>query len=134
MIIDYMVVVMIPVIGLLLSRVMGYDGAKLLNSELTGVGRAAAVILAIANLVLLPIFTGQSIGKILTGLRIVRIDGRQVPTGAMAVRQTAGYFLTLASLGIGFLLSVFSSKGRALHDYLTGTVVVYADKRTKRIR
>jgi uncharacterized RDD family membrane protein YckC len=35
----------------------------------------------------------------------------------------------LGSLGLGFLMSVFSRKGRALHDYLSGTLVIYAQKR-----
>jgi uncharacterized RDD family membrane protein YckC len=132
-IIDYMVVLMIPVVSLLLSRVMGYDGARLLNSEWTSVGRVAMVLLALANFILLPVFTGQTIGKILTGLRIVRADGSPATTGSMVFRQTGGYLLTAASFGIGFLISVFSNKGRALHDYIAGTVVIYAEKR-RRIR
>ena len=77
-------------------------------------------------------FSGQTLGKIMTGLRIVRIDGRTPTIGAIAFRQTGGYLLTLASGGIGFFVSFFSSKGRALHDYLAGTVVIYADRRVVR--
>lgn len=130
--IDYIVVVLIPVISLLLSRIMGYDGAGLLNSELTGVGRIAALLLGLANFILLPILAGQTIGKILTGLRIVRMDGLPVSTWTMLFRQTTGYFFIAATLGIGFLVSAFSGNGRALHDYLAGTVVIYADKRPRR--
>jgi uncharacterized RDD family membrane protein YckC len=83
-------------------------------------------------MVFLPMFSGQTIGKIITGLRIVRIDGTAPTIGAIAFRQTGGYLLTLASAGIGFFISVFSSKGRALHDYLSGTVVIYADRRVVR--
>jgi len=39
--------------------------------------------------------------------------------------------LTAVSLGLGFLVSIFSGNGRALHDYLAGTVVIYADKRRR---
>lgn len=131
LIIDYVVVVMIPVISLLLSRVMGNDGAKLLSSELTGVGRIAALLLGLANFILLPVLAGQTIGKILTGLRIVRMDGLPVAAGAMVFRQTAGYFFTAVSLGLGFIVSAFGRTGRALHDYLAGTVVIYADKRPR---
>lgn len=132
LIIDYIIVVTIPVISLLLSRTMGYDGAKLLGSELMTIGRIAALLLALANFVLLPVFAGQTIGKIMTGLRIVQIDGSAVPAGAMLFRQTGGYLLTAATLGIGFIISAFGNTGRALHDYLAGTVVIYADKRRRR--
>ncbi|HUR96436.1 MAG TPA: RDD family protein [Pyrinomonadaceae bacterium] len=132
LIIDYIVVIAIPVIGLLLSRFSGNDGTKLLNEGLSGASWLIAILVGVTNLVLLPMFSGQTLGKIVTGLRIVRIDGTAPPIGIIALRQTAGYVLTLASAGIGFFVSAFSSKGRALHDYLSGTVVIYADRRVRR--
>ncbi len=131
LIIDYIIVIAIPVIGLLLSRFAGNDGAKLLNEGLSSAGWLVAILVGFTNIVFLPMFSGQTLGKIVTGLRIVRIDGSAPTIGAVAFRQTAGYFLTLASAGIGFLISLFSSKGRALHDYLSGTVVIYADRRVR---
>ena len=130
--VDYIIVIAIPVIGLLLSRFAGNDGAKLLNDGLNNAGWLVAVLVGITNIVLLPMFSGQTLGKMVTGLRIVKIDGTSPSIGAIAFRQTGGYFLTLASAGLGFFTSVFSSKGRALHDYLSGTVVIYADRRVQR--
>ena len=132
LIIDYIIVVAIPVIGLLLSRLSGNDGAKLLNEGLSSAGWLIAVLVGLTNIVLLPMFSGQTLGKIITGLRIVRIDGRAPSIGSIAFRQTGGYLLTLATGGLGFFVSFFSSKGRALHDYLAGTVVIYADRRVVR--
>ena len=132
LIIDYIVVIAIPVIGLLVSRFTGNDGAKLLNEGVSSASWLVAALVGFTNIVFLPMFSGQTLGKIVTGLRIVRIDGTAPTIGAIAFRQTGGYFLTLASLGIGFFFSVFSSKGRALHDYLSGTVLIYADRRIKR--
>jgi uncharacterized RDD family membrane protein YckC len=132
LIIDYIIVVAIPVIGLLLSRFAGNDGTKLLNEGLSNAGWLIGILVGVINMVFLPMFTGQTFGKIVTGLRIVRIDGTTPTVGAVAFRQTVGYFLTLASFGLGFLVSAFSSKGRALHDYLSGTVVIYAERRAKK--
>jgi uncharacterized RDD family membrane protein YckC len=132
LIIDYIVVIAIPVIGLLLSRFSGNDGTKLLNEGLSSAGWMVAVLVGFTNMVFLPMFSGQTLGKIVTGLRIVRIDGTAPTIGQIAFRQTGGYLLTLASAGLGFFVSVFSSKGRALHDYLSGTVVIYADRRVVR--
>jgi len=132
LIIDYIVVIAIPVIGLLVSRFAGNDGAKLLNEGTSSASWLVAALVGFTNIVFLPMFSGQTLGKMVTGLRIVRIDGTAPTITAIAFRQTGGYFLTLASAGIGFFFSVFSSKGRALHDYLSGTVVIYADRRIKR--
>jgi uncharacterized RDD family membrane protein YckC len=132
LIIDYIIFIALPVIGLLVSRFAGNDGARLLNEGMSSASWLVAALVGFTNIVFLPMFSGQTIGKIVTGLRIVRIDGSSPTIGAIAFRQTGGYLLTLASAGIGFFLSVFSSKGRALHDYLAGTVVIYADRRIKR--
>ena len=132
LIIDYIVVISIPVIGLLASRFAGNDGAKLLTAGMSSASWLIAALVGFTNIVFLPMFSGQTLGKIVTGLRIVRIDGTAPTIGQIAFRQTGGYFFTLGSAGIGFFLSVFSSKGRALHDYLAGTVVIYADRRIKR--
>jgi uncharacterized RDD family membrane protein YckC len=132
LIIDYIIVVAIPVMGLLLSRFFGNDGTKLLNEGLSNAGWLVAILVGLTNMVFLPMFSGQTVGKILTSLRIVNIDGTAPTIGAVAFRQTGGYILTLVSLGIGFFISVFSSKGRALHDYLSGTIVIYADRRVRR--
>ena len=128
LIIDYIIVVAVPVIGLLLSRFYGNDGTKLLNEGLSSAGWLIAILAGVTNIVFLPMFSGQTLGKIVTGLRIVRIDGTSPSMGTIVFRQVGGYLVTLASLGIGFFVSVFSSKGRALHDYLAGTVVIYADQ------
>ena len=130
--IDYIIVIAIPVISLLLSRFAGNDGLRLLNDGVNNAGWFVALLVAISNLVLLPMYSGQTLGKIVTRLRIVNLDGSSPALGAVALRQTVGYFLTLVTLGFGFVLACFSRRGRALHDFLAGTMVIYADRRVRR--
>jgi uncharacterized RDD family membrane protein YckC len=132
LIIDYIVVIAVPVIGLLLSRFAGNDGAKLLNDTLNNAGWLLAVFVGITNLIFLPMASGQTIGKMATGLRIVNTDGTAPASSTIVLRQTFGYLFTALTLGLGFLLSAFSRKGRALDDLLAGTVVIYADRRIRR--
>jgi uncharacterized RDD family membrane protein YckC len=47
----------------------------------------------------------------------------------MALRNTLGYLATLLTLGIGLLMAVVTPSGRALHDYIAGTMVVFGKKR-----
>lgn len=130
--IDYIIVVAFPVIGLLFSRFSGNDGAKLLNDSVNSAAWLIGLFVGIVNLVFLPMASGQTVGKLATGLRIVALDGSAPSVARIAMRQTVGYFLTIASLGLGFFVCFFSSKGRTLHDYLSGTVVIYGDRRVKR--
>jgi uncharacterized RDD family membrane protein YckC len=129
LIVDYIIVVAIPVIGILLGRYMGNDGVKLLNSEINNTGWLIAVLIGLTNFVIFPMFSGQTIGKMLTGIRILSIDGRPVSFTKVLLRHLVGYPLTLLTGGLGFLFSVFNKKGRALHDYLSGTVVIYGRRR-----
>lgn len=122
---DYLLFIVFPVAGLLLSRMFGNDGARLLSSDLNNVGWLIAIIVGISNILLLPMVAGQSLGKMFAGLRIVSVNGERAGVGKIALRQTLGYLLTIATGLLGLFISVFSSKGRALHDYLTGTMVVY---------
>lgn len=122
---DYLLVIIWPVLGLLLGRSLGIDGARLLNGELNNIAWLIAILVGLSNNILLPLLTGRSLGKLITGLRIVTSEGDEPSIGSMLFRQTLGYLLTAGSLGLGFLLSVFSSKGRALHDYISGTQVVF---------
>lgn len=130
--IDYIILIIIPVASLLLVRFMfDYDGTRLLNSELNNAGWLITLLLAITNFVIFPLFSGQSIGKILTGLKVVKTDGGDPSLKNLIVRHFVGYPLIFLTGGLGFLLSVFNEKGRALHDYLAGTVVIYGQRRQK---
>lgn len=131
LLIDYMLVVMVPVIFLLIGRLLGNDGRKLLDSQLSGAGWLIAVLIALSNWVIFPMLSGQSVGKMLTGLRIVGTDGNAASTTRILMRHLVGYPLTILTMGIGFLISAFNSKGRALHDFLAGTTVIYGQSKKK---
>jgi len=129
--IDYILLVVAPVAALLLGKFFGYDGTKLLNSETSNAGWLIAVLLALTNFIIFPLLTGQTVGKMLTGLKVVKADGTEPTIGALLVRHLIGYPLVFLTLGLGFLFSVFNQKGRALHDFLSGTVVIYGQRRVK---
>ncbi len=129
--IDYILLVTIPVAALLLGRFFNYDGTRLLNSEVSNAGWLITILLALTNFIIFPLFSGQSIGKMLTGLKIVRTDGSEPSLSALLLRHLLGYPLIFLTIGLGFFISIFSQKGRALHDFLAGTVVIYGQRRQK---
>ena len=129
LIIDYIIFVSAPVLGILISRYMGNDGAKLFSSRIYDTSWLICGLVGITNFVIIPMFTGQSIGKMLTGIRIVKSDGNAVSSSRILVRHLLGYPLTILTFGLGFLFSVFNRKGRALHDYLSGTTVIFGRRR-----
>jgi uncharacterized RDD family membrane protein YckC len=130
--IDYILLVAVPVVSLVLGRFFEYDGSKLLNSELSNAGWLVLILLVLTNFVIFPMFSGQSIGKFATGLKIVQSDGNAPSVSQVLARHLLGYPLTVLTFGTGFLISVFNRKGRALHDFLAGTAVVYGRRRKER--
>ncbi len=130
--IDYILLIFIPVSSLLIGRLRNIESSKLLNSEISNTGWLIMILLALTNFVIFPMFSGQSIGKMLTGLRVVRTDGNAASFSQLLVRHSIGYLLTIATVGLGFLFSILNPKGRALHDFLAGTVVVYGQRRTEK--
>jgi uncharacterized RDD family membrane protein YckC len=100
----------------------------LLNGDLNATGWMIAVLVAVSNLVFLPLAAGRSVGKMLTGLRIVSIGGTQASFKRVFLRQTLGYFVAVITLGLGYFVCALNSRGRALHDYMAGTIVIQAKK------
>ena len=131
--VDYMLFIAVPVIFLLIGRMLGDDGRKLLNSQLNNAGWLIAILIAVSNLIIFPMMSGQSIGKMLTGLRVVKTDGGAPSVVTLLIRHLIGYPLIVLTAGLGFLISAFNIKGRALDDFLAGTIVIYGRRRIKEI-
>jgi uncharacterized RDD family membrane protein YckC len=72
---------------------------------------------------------GTTIGGVVCGLRVVRLDGRAIdwPT---AVARALGCFLSAAVAGLGFIWVVFDAERQSWHDKIAGTVVVHAPRGT----
>ena len=68
-------------------------------------------------------YKGATIGGIVCGLRVVRLDDRPLDWQTTVVRAL-GCFLSLAVAGLGFVWVVFDSERQSWHDKIAGTVVV----------
>jgi uncharacterized RDD family membrane protein YckC len=66
---------------------------------------------------------GATPGKSLLGLVIATMEGRTPIGYGRALLRLLGYSVSLAFLGIGFLLIAFSPDRRGLHDRIAGTRV-----------
>jgi uncharacterized RDD family membrane protein YckC len=67
---------------------------------------------------------GRTAGMSLCSLHAVDARKACVPTTGQCARRALVYMLSLATLGLGVLYSLFDAEGRTAHDILSGTVVV----------
>ncbi len=122
--IDYILLLVFPAGWLALGRIFGESGTVSIGPLVWVIG----IIFFAANFLLLPSLRGQSLGKMLTGLTIVNIDGTNLSFGRLLVRNTVGYLVTAGTAGLGFIISALNSSGRTLHDILAGTIVIRGRK------
>ena len=64
-----------------------------------------------------------TLGKMALGVRVTNLDGKRISFGKATVRYL-GRFLSAITLGIGYLMIVFTEKKQGLHDMIAGTLVL----------
>jgi len=70
---------------------------------------------------------GTTIGGIICGLKLVRLDDRKVDWATAVVRALGG-FLSLAAAGVGFIWVAFDDQKQSWHDKIAGTTIVHVPK------
>ncbi|MFL6601736.1 MAG: RDD family protein [Steroidobacteraceae bacterium] len=109
-------------------------GALLLDIVLIGIvlhqfhesTRLELIVLATYGAVMWKL-KGSTIGGIICGLQVVRLDGRPIDWPTAIVRALS-CFLSLAVVGLGFLWIAIDSERQSWHDKIAGTAVVRAPK------
>jgi len=123
LLIDYILLVLILTFSIMVARLMG-GGARLAGGTAEKIGILITLVMAVLDLGVLAGLRGKTVGKWTTGLRIERTDGGAPGIGRALLRHFVGYPLSLLPFGLGFLIVTVSATGRALHDFIAGTVVV----------
>jgi uncharacterized RDD family membrane protein YckC len=129
--IDYVLLALIMTLSVMIARLLG-GGARMAGGNAEKIGIVVTLIVAVIDLGVLAGLSGQSVGKWATGLRVERINGRAPGIGRSLLRHFIGYPLSFLPLGLGFLVVVVNANGRALHDVITGTIVVLEYPRYQR--
>lgn len=122
LLIDYILLALILTFSIMVARLMG-GGARLAGGTAEKFGVLLTLIAAVLDLGVFAGLTGKTVGKWTTGLRIERVNGGPPGIGRALLRHFVGYPLSFLPFGLGFLIVTVSGK-RALHDLISGTIVV----------
>lgn len=68
---------------------------------------------------------GQTLGKMLMGIRVVKVTGEPL-TATDVVLRYLGYWLNSAVFAIGWFWAAFDENRQGWHDKIAGTIVVQA--------
>jgi uncharacterized RDD family membrane protein YckC len=109
--------------GIILG-VLSFLAGLILGDRIFGIG-VGFIVGVIYNSYFWTQNNGQTPGKSLMGIRVVKTNGQ--PIGVLdAVIRYIGYYINTFLLFLGWLWAVFDSRNQGFHDKLAGTVVVNA--------
>lgn len=82
------------------------------------------ILLAIYATYFLAYRNGQTLGKRLLRIRVVKLDGQPLTLMDATIRSSIGYPLSIAFLLVGFFWAFLDKRRQGWHDKLANTVVV----------
>ncbi len=110
-----------------MSLIFGASSAEggMASASLGTLGTLLYLILAFAYFTLLEGYRGQTLGKMLLGIKVVREDNGEVPgIGAAAIRTVLRLIDGIFAYLVGFIAIQISSKNQRLGDMAANTLVV----------
>nr|WP_281274482.1 RDD family protein [Mesobacillus subterraneus] len=84
----------------------------------------ATAIVFYLYFVLMTKFYGQTLGKMVFGLKVVDLDGKKLTWGTILFREWIGRFIS-ATLTVLYVVVAFTKKKQGLHDLFADTTVIY---------
>ncbi|MGG5254771.1 RDD family protein [Neobacillus sp. SM06] len=76
--------------------------------------------------VLMTKFFGQTLGKMVFGLKVINLKNTRLTWGTVLFREWIGRFISSAII-VGYLISAFLPKKQGLHDLFADTTVVHSE-------
>jgi uncharacterized RDD family membrane protein YckC len=86
-------------------------------------GNVLSVLVTVVYFVVFWVWRGQTLGKMVMGIKVVLPDGSNV-TPAIAFLRYLGYIVSAALLFAGFIWIAFDKQKQGFHDKIAGTFVV----------
>lgn len=85
------------------------------------------IVIDLLYLVLLTWLTGQTLGKIITGIRVInaRQSRGNLTVGQVFLREVIGKFLSSLPFSLGYLWVGWNRRKQGWHDLLAKTYVIY---------
>jgi uncharacterized RDD family membrane protein YckC len=103
---------------------VGEDPTPLGEAILTLIGIGTFLVTYFGYPVFFWVTIGQTPGKWLFGLRVVRTDGQRLGVGRSILRVIA-YWISAIPLFLGFVWVLFDDQRQGWHDKIAGSYVIY---------
>ncbi len=119
--------IVLGVLFFVMSMLFGSSSAQggQVNASLSGVAFLIYLVVVFAYYILMEGYLGQTVGKMLFGIKVVREDSEEVPgIKAAAIRTVLRIVDGLLAYLVAFIAVLASSKNQRLGDMAANTLVV----------
>ena len=113
-------------LGLAFGQVTGLlsDGIGETHMALSVLSGLLGVTISLAYGIFFIGYCGQTPGKMVVKVKVIRADGTEMTYGRAFLREVIGKFLSGILLCIGYLMVAFDSQKQGLHDKIADTYVI----------
>ena len=127
--------VLYAISGILIKPIFRVVGIDISNPSflLFSPYKVTALLLLFLYFALMTKFMGQTVGKMIMGIRVVAKNGAPLTWGTILFREVFGRFIS-KTLVVPYLLVLFMPKKEALHDVFADTVVEHESTYEKEVR
>ncbi|WP_413308265.1 RDD family protein [Bacillus sp. 1P10SD] len=87
----------------------------------------ATAIIFYLYFVLMTKYFGQTLGKMVFGLKVVDLNKEELTWGTILFREWIGRFIS-ATIIIGYIIVAFLPKKQGLHDIFSDTTVIHVER------
>ncbi len=104
----------------------GWLGGEINDQVKVFAGISSVIIVMVGGFQYFTLFVGwrgQTPGKMLFGLKIIRVTGEHMTYGRACLRSLC-WILSLLLFSLGFLMIAFTRQKQGLHDMLAGSYVI----------
>lgn len=118
---------LLGIVQLIFAAVLGLTTGDLDPQSGAAIGlltSIASIVVGIAYAVFFTGYCGQTPGKMLLRIKVIRTSGAEIGYGRAFLREIPGKFLSSIILGIGYLMVAFDDRKQGLHDRIADTFVV----------
>jgi uncharacterized RDD family membrane protein YckC len=113
----------------MIAGAAGASGSSATEGVAGAIGTVTYLVLVLLEFLYFGFFwsaSGQSPGKKLLGIKVVRQDGSLPSFLSAGLRGTLGYWISALVLGLGFIWAIFDPDNETWHDKIFKTRVVRA--------
>lgn len=110
---------------------------RLFNLELqTSIWYAPITIISIivfyGYFLLMTYFFGQTLGKMILGIRVVSLHPEKLSLSTLVFREIVGRIISVVPFNLPYIVVGFTPKKQAIHDFIADTVVIHEEDYQKR--